>query len=226
MKERVKKVLPYAGMLVTAILITIAGILYHQAFLRILPLYISLVISYLQSKVSRTASLLGGLNSLLYAAVYAYYHLYASMAYAILISCPIQLLTFIRWKKNAYKGTTLFREMSWRSRGLVAGGFIAAWGILYAVLAAIGSSYAIWDNTLTLLGILISFLTMFAYIEYTTLMIPSALVNFILYALMIKENPEQTTYLFYSIYCFICQCIAHKNIRKVYKEQKAIGKAV
>ena len=69
---------------VTALGITVTGIVFHQAFLRILPLYISLVISLLQSRVNRYASLLGGFNSLLYALVYVYYELYGSAVYAVL----------------------------------------------------------------------------------------------------------------------------------------------
>ena len=61
---------------------------------------------------------------------------------------------------------------------------------------------------------------MFAYIEYTTLMIPSSLINILLYISMLRENPEQITYLIYSVYCFICQCIAYKNARKAYRQQK------
>ena len=52
-------------MAVTAILITVTGILFHQSFIRILPLYVSLVVGVLQSRANRYASLLGGMNSIL-----------------------------------------------------------------------------------------------------------------------------------------------------------------
>ena len=51
---------------VTAILITVTGILFRQNFLHILPLYVSLVVGILQSRANRYACLLGGLNSILY----------------------------------------------------------------------------------------------------------------------------------------------------------------
>ena len=66
----------------TAVLITAAGAYYHQSFLRILPLYISLVIGMLQSRVNRYASLIGSMNSLLYGAVYVYYKLYGSFSFS------------------------------------------------------------------------------------------------------------------------------------------------
>lgn len=205
----------------TAVGITVSGVLFHQSFWRILPLYISLIIGLLQSRVSRYAPLLGSFNSLLYAAVYGHYQLYASMMYAILISFPLQLLTFIRWQKNRWRGTTVFRRMTGKQRGLVLLLFAAAWTGLLILLRLIGSSFAILDNTISLLGILISFLTMFAYIEYTTLMIPSSLINILLYISMLRENPEQSTYLIYSLYSCICQFIAYKNARKAYRQQKA-----
>jgi hypothetical protein len=62
-------------MAVTAAGITIAGFLFHQSFFRILPLYISLIIALLQSRMIRYASLIGGINSILYALVYAHYPL-------------------------------------------------------------------------------------------------------------------------------------------------------
>ena len=84
----------------TAVLITVAGLFYQQSFLRILPLYISLVVGMLQSRVNRYSYLIGSMNSLLYGVVYFYYNLYASAFSALLFSFPIQLLTFIRWNKN------------------------------------------------------------------------------------------------------------------------------
>ena len=53
-------------MAVTAVLITVTGIIFKQSFFRILPLYVSLVIGYLQTRMSRYAPLMGGINSILY----------------------------------------------------------------------------------------------------------------------------------------------------------------
>ncbi|MBO5218949.1 MAG: nicotinamide mononucleotide transporter, partial [Clostridia bacterium] len=164
-----------------AILITVTGIVFGQSPLRILPLYISLVIGLLQSRVSRIAPLIGGINALLYAAVYLYYGLYASALYAVLVSCPMQIATFFSWRKRAYGQSVVFRRMSLRGRLLTALGFAACWAAMWAIMSALGSSYRVFDNTVTLLGILITVLTMFAYIEYTVLMIPSGLCSLGLY---------------------------------------------
>ena len=52
-------------MVITFVFITVSGLVYKQSFLRILPLYISLLIALLQSEVNRYANLVGGLNSII-----------------------------------------------------------------------------------------------------------------------------------------------------------------
>ncbi|MBO4407254.1 MAG: hypothetical protein J5849_06085, partial [Clostridia bacterium] len=47
------------GMALTAIGVTAAGLIFHQSFFRILPLYVSLTVALLQSRMIRTASLIG-----------------------------------------------------------------------------------------------------------------------------------------------------------------------
>ena len=112
-------------MVFTAILITIAGVYYQQSFLRILPLYVSLVISLLQTRISRFASLMGGINSLLYGAVYIYYSLYGSAFSALLVSFPIQILTFIRWNKNKWEHSTVLKKLNTKQRLLIFAGYVA-----------------------------------------------------------------------------------------------------
>ena len=76
---------------ITTVCITLSGILYKQPILYMLPLYISLVISLLQSRVNRLAYLIGAGNAILYAIVYWHFRLYASAVYALAFSFTIQL---------------------------------------------------------------------------------------------------------------------------------------
>lgn len=208
----------------SAILITVTGMVFGQAPLRMLPLYVSLVIGLLQSRVNRLAPLIGGINALLYAAVYLYYGLYASALYAVLVSCPMQIITFFNWRKRSYGESVRFRRMGLHGRILIVLGFIACWAIMWAIMSALGSSYRVFDNTVTLLGILITVLTMFAYIEYTALMIPNCLCSLGLYLAMLPENPEQVTYVVFAVYSLICNTIAFLNAKRLYREQAANGK--
>ncbi len=206
-------------MAVTAILITVTGILFNQSFIRILPLYVSLVVGVLQSRANRYASLLGGMNSILYTLVYIYLGLYASAGYAILFSFPLQIMTFILWSRRKQGESTKFRKMSWKCRGLVLLGYLTCFVILRMVLQAAGSSHQLLDNLTSLTGILISVLTMFAFVEYTWLMLPSGMLNIVLNFATMQTNPEQITYVIFSFYSIICVTIQFFRVRKLYAEQ-------
>ena len=205
---------------ITAVLITVTGVIFRQSVIRILPLYISLVIGLLQSRANRFAPLLGGFNSILYMIVYLYLGLYASAGYALLFSCPVQLLTFVRWSKNRYQDSTQFRSMTWRQRTAVFVGSGAAVAILCLILNAAGSDYSLLDSLSSLLGILISILTMFAFVEYSWLMLPSGLINIALNLATMQAHPEQITYLIYAFYSLICVTIGFFSVRKLYAEQR------
>lgn len=205
----------------TAILITVAGIRFRQSFLRILPLYISLIVGLLQSRVNRYASLVGSLNSLLYGAVYFYYGLYGSLFSAVLFSFPIQLVTFIRWNKNKWEHSTVLRKLSFKQRLVLSVCFAAALIAMWIILPLLGSQYVFLDALTNILGIVIYFLTMFAYIEYTFLMIVNGVIGTALYISMLGDSPEMTTYLIYSVYSFICISIAFFQAKKLYFDQQA-----
>ena len=206
--------------LVTAAAITVTGILFRQSPLRVLPLYVSLVVGALQSRANRYASLIGGINSILYAFVYLYLGLYASAGYALLFSCPIQLVTFILWSRRKYGQSTRFRKMSVRLRVGVSAAFAAVFAGLYFVLRAVGSDYGVLDSLTSLLGILISILTMLAFIEYTWLMFPSGLIGIALHIATMKTYPEQITYVIFSVYSLICVTVQFFRVRKLYAQQQ------
>ena len=207
-------------LVITAILITVTGILFRQNFLPILPLYVSLVVGILQSRANRYACLLGGLNSILYTIVYVYLGLYASAGYAILFSFPLQIITFILWSRRKEGESTRFRRMAPLFRLFVLLGFIASSVALGFVLKAAGSSHQLLDNLSSLMGILITILTMFAFVEYTWLMLPSGILNIALNIATMQTNPEQITYVVFSVYSMICVTIQFFCVRRLYAEQQ------
>ncbi len=216
-----KDIFVFALMGITAVSITAAGIYFRQSFLNILPLYNSLVVGMLQSRVNRYANLVGSLNSLLYGAVYFYYGLYGSLFSAVLFSFPIQLLTFLRWNKNKWKHSTVLRKLTAKQRILLAVGCVATLVIMWIVLPLIGSQYVFLDSITNIIGIVIYFLTMFAFVEYTFLMVINGIIGIALYVQILGESPEMTTYLIFSIYSFICIVLAFFQAKKIYKNQQA-----
>lgn len=215
-----KDVFIFVLMGITAVGITVSGIYTRQAVLNILPLYVSLIIGMLQSRVNRFASLMGSMNSILYGVVYIYFNLYGSAFSALLFSCPIQLLTFIRWSKNKRGNTTKLRKMTAKQRVLMTVGFCALLLVMWWVLPLIGSEYVFLDSATTLLGILIYFLTMFAFIEYPVLMIVNGIINIALYITMLEEKPEIIPHLIFAVYSFVCILFAAFEAKRLYNVQQ------
>ena len=182
---------------VTAVLITAAAIIFKQSFLRIIPLYISLIVMALQSSVSRYAGLLGGINSIIYAAVYIYYRLYGAALQAVLLSFPMQILAFIHWGKNIENKVVKFRALTVKQRIFVILLLIVLQLILFNLLSLTDTKYAFLDSLMTLVGTLTLFLTYFPFIEYAFCNAFTSICSIILYIIMLKETPEQATYLIY-----------------------------
>ena len=209
-------------MFITAVGITVTMILFTPNRLMVVPLYVSLFISLLQTRINRYAPLIGGINSVLYFVVYMYSGIPATAFYALLFSCPLQIITFIRWTKNKRGSTTLLRKMTWKARLMVALVFSTAWAAVYVVSNFAGSGFAILDTTSSMLGILGTFLTMFAFIEYTVLQLVSGVTSISLYINMISSGKiEQTPFLVYSVYSLICIILAVIRAKKLYDEQRA-----
>ena len=114
----------------------------------------------------------------------------------------------------------MLRKLTAKQRILIAGGFVAALLAMWIILPLIGSQYVFLDSLTNILGILIYFLTMFAYVEYTFLMIIKGVIGTVLYITMLGDSPEILTYLIYSVYSFICIVFAFFRSKKIYDSQQ------
>ncbi len=208
-------------MLATAVGITVTGIVFKQAWFRMAPLYVSLVIGLMQARAIRFAPLLGGFNSIWHGAVALHYGLVASAMSCFFFSCPLQLITFWRWQKRKYGASTVFRKLSWRWRGVVAVAFAAAWAIVAFVLDKVGSSYQLLDNLSTLIGILVAVLAMLSFIEFAPLQVISSILSICLTVFVICDSPEYTPTLIYNFYSTFCVLLGLFSVYKLYKKQHA-----
>jgi nicotinamide riboside transporter PnuC len=149
---------------------------------------------------------------------------YGSAASAFLFSFPLQLMTFINWKKNAYKKTktVVFKRMSKKVRIIAAIGGLALWAILAGILHYLKYEYAVLDSITLIFGFVIPVLTMLAYIEYTYLWIIQAVLGLFLNIQMVMNDISQLTYLIYGVYALYCVIGAFITVRKYYKEQMQI----
>ena len=207
---------------VTGIAILVTGILCRQEWFLMVPLFISLFVMAFQSEANRIGVLIGAVNAALYTVTYIYMGVYASAASAILFSFPIQLMTFFRWKKNAYKNTVVFKKMSTKMRILFFGGVLVLWAGLAGIFYYLNYEYALLDSLTFLFGFIVPILTWLAYIEYTYLWIVSAVVGLLLNVQMAMNDYSQATYLVYGVYALYCVIGAYINVQKFYKEQQAL----
>lgn len=215
-----KNIVIFVMMACTAVGITVSAICNKQNFIEIMPLYVSLVIALLQSRVNRYASLLGSFNSIVYAIVYFGFKIYGAALSALFFSFPIQLITFIRWNKNKSGNSTVLRKLGARKTVLLSVCCVASLAALWIILPLIGSDYVYLDGVTTLLGILVYFLTMFAYIEYPIFMVVNGLLNITLNAQMSRDNPSVLPHLIFAVYSLVCIVFAAFEARKLYESQQ------
>ena len=215
-----KDVFSYLLLAVSAILITVTGIVFRQKFLLMIPLYVSLVVGLLQSRASRFSYLLGGLNCIIYTVAYVIMGLYAQAFSALLWSCPIQLVTFWQWSRRSYKHSTEFKRMHPIHWILGGAAFALCFVLLQFVLRSAEGSYPTLDNLVALVGLLVSLMSMLSYREYSWLMLLSCALNLTLFFVMTLDDPAQSTYLVYAVNSMICVVMQFFSVQKLYAEQK------
>ena len=200
---------------ITFIGILSTAIIFKQNPIKTLPLFISLVVMLLSARVSRYAFLLGGLNSILYAVAYVLMGLYATAIYSFLSSFPLQIITFIKWNKKTSAGVTELRKMSWGVRGLIALGFIILWPIIYFAISSLpNANQSALDVTCTMIGILITVLSMLRFSEYAPLNLLNVAISLTTHFSIFLTDTSNITYVIYTVYSGVCMVAAMIRIKK------------
>ena len=207
-------------MAVTGVLVIGTGIYYGQTFMRLWPLCNSLVISFLLTRANRYAPLLIGFNAVLYAASYFHYHLFSNAAFALFVSCPLQLITFFRWHNKPYKRSTVFRKMTGKQRLLWSGVALLCWSVASFLFYRFQSDFNLLDTTVTMFSMYGTILSLLSYMEFPLFTAITNLCNLFLYLSMLGDHPEQITYMIFSIYALICSVKTFIRTNQLYAEQR------
>jgi hypothetical protein len=104
-------------------------------------------------------------------------------------------------------------------RAVLALALTAGFLVLCAVLNMVGSSYTVLDSLSFFLGSTISVLTLFAYVEYSWLMLPSGIISIMLNLQTLQASPAQLSYVIFSIYSMICVTMGFFSVRRLWKQQ-------
>lgn len=210
----------YILMAVAFVGITAAAVLTSSDVYRIIPLYVSLLVMYLQTRASRLSFLLGGCNAAYYAGVYLFLGLYGMAAYSLLIACPIQIFAYIRWKKRAWGNSAILKRLTARERITWIAGFAVLWTVLFFALRALGSGYILLDNTISVISTAANIMSLLYLIEFPYVQCVSHVLNITLYVQMIQQEPKQWTYLIYTVYALVCGIVSAIYMHRLYNKQK------
>ena len=174
----------------------------------------------LTSSINRYGQLLGGINSIVYGCVYIYFGLYGMAATTILVNAPIMIITFILWNKNSYKHSTLLKKLSIKQRTI---GLVLLLCIMlgsFVVLKLINpDGHILLDTSISVIGWVVTLLTLFAYIEAYPLNVINCSLNLILFGIMTADDIKQLPYLIYSIYSTVMVIRSCFISTKLYAEQ-------
>lgn len=212
--NKIKKIPPMIYLAILEfIAVVVLSIVFEAKFFDTLPLLISTFVMFMQTRVNRYAFILGGVNSIIYAAVYVGMGLYGSAASALLMSFPLQIITFINWQRNTHKGTTEIKRFSTKARLIILACMVGMWALLYVIFSALGSAYLVLDNTVTVIGTAATVICILRYCEFAALQMVSSAVQVVLYASMTVDDKSRIIYLIYSVYCFICVTVTFIKTR-------------
>lgn len=205
MKTR-KWLINYIPTLLAAALILYFAVAREQSALKTLPTLVTLCVQLLLVSANRYAFLLGGLNALIYGAAYFSEGLYFSMVSAVLISAPIQLFSFIRWGKNRRKdNSTALKRLSRRAWCFIVAVIGAGFALCYFLLAPFfaGANYPLLDALCFTLGIVVSLLAAFRYVESQYISAVSTCLSILMWVMIARSAPENFNYVIISVYnCF------------------------
>ncbi|MBE7057232.1 MAG: nicotinamide mononucleotide transporter [Ruminococcaceae bacterium] len=203
---------------IIATLLLIAGhIIFKPEWYVVFPLYISMIVKFLNSNVSRYAFLLGGINCIFHGIASIALTLYSTAACAILLLLPLQIITFINWSKHTQDGVTEIKRFSNKGRVLLFGVLLAGWAILYFIFSFLNSSYIFLDNTATVLSVAAIVLSLLRYSEGFLLSLAEVVVNVILFIQVTVKDPDEPAapiWLVFYIYSVICVIIGFVKMNK------------
>ena len=192
----------YLPTILTGIVMITFAIIKEQTFFKTLPTLISLVVMLMSARANRFSFLLGASHCVLYAISYFDQQIYFSAANALFVSLPIQIVSFFLWQKHKTGKTKsrLVRMKAWQI-ALAIAAVIAAWAGCYFGLARFfNGNSAELDTLLFVMGILVSLLVAFRFVEGQYFNIVSCVVSLGMWITICIKTPENVNYLIIAAY--------------------------
>ena len=215
-----KERLQYLPMLAVFLVILFLAIFFHEKFINVLPLFVSLVVYFLKSKAHPFSFLLDALNCMIFVVIYYRQGLYGSVI-SISVGIILAILAFIRWKKNAYKQSTIFKKMKPTGVALLVAVLIVSWTISSFVLKYMNGSQVVLDGLVFVLGFIIPFLNVFAYVDVIPLNLLNQVIMCVIWVCVVIEGDlAKLTYVATTLYAVSMSIVQSVVWIKLYKEQQ------
>lgn len=212
-KRMLKLPLTWIALAMLVCIIT-CGFVFKTHPIKVIPLCISCFVMLLQANVNRYAFLLGGLNSLIYAASSVSMQLYAGALNCIAVSFPLQVITFINWRKNTKDGQTETKRLSAKNRILGVLMMLGLWAVLYLIFSGLDSPYMVLDNTASVLGLVTTVLCMLRYSEYAILQLVGSCFSMATYIQLTADDISNIVWIIYTGYSLVCTVISFINMSR------------
>jgi nicotinamide mononucleotide transporter len=193
----------YIPAILVGIVIVIFAIINKQNPIATLPTLISLAVMIMSARANRYAFLVGAGNCVLYTIAYITNSgTYFSAASAFLISMPIQIFSFFVWQKHKTDKTRseLIRLKWWQLLLVIAAIFPAWAGCYFGISKLIGGNQPLIDSLNFVLGIVISVLVAFRFIEGQYLNVLSCILAIGMWIAISIKEPNNINFVIISAY--------------------------
>lgn len=192
--------------------------------IKTIPTLGTLVVLLFQAQAKRIAFLMGAANASIYGIAYILMGLPFSATSALLISVPIPIFTFFSWKKNSSGKEVRFRTMKWWQLAATVCIILAGWAGCYFGLSKTGimppSNYAILDTLTFSIGVVVTVIITFRFIESQYINAISCLIGLILQILIVTKDPMSINFVVISCYNLFRVSQACVNWTRQYLHQK------
>ena len=212
----------YIPTALVAVMIIVFAILKEQSFIKTLPTLITLVVLIMSVRANRYAFILGATNSVLYAIAYLSEGVYFSALSALLISMPIQVLSFFVWSRHKTDKTRCeLLRMRWWQLVIATVALFPAWEICYLSLSSFfEGTTARLDSLVFVLGILTSVLVAFRFVEGQYFNLVSCAISLVMWILICLDQPNNVNFAIISVYNLFRTVQAAINWTLLYVKQK------
>ena len=195
------------------------------ALFKLLPTLISPVVLVLTAHANRFGFLLGGFNSLLYAATFFMEGLFFSLFTAVVVSFPVQVFSFFHWSKNRRDEDS--EEVNLKSFGLWGNvillvSMVAVWAVCYFLIGDLIASqnYKLFDTIGFVTGMVCTFIAAFRYVESMYINFVCIVCSVLTWVFITINDPSSVNYLINSLYSLYTVIQASYIWTKLYVKQR------